>query len=219
MEPEKTKPNVDMSKTATSGVSGKDWVKRLEAATGRPVELGGAAHVSGVGVTTNTEQRTVQFRCAETGKPFFVLFTRYGPSHKFQLVSVSKNPETPSSRCQQHASGTPDHRQKSFDASDFDWTGWFCPHCGHEETFCQCARCHEYVCGKRVRRLQDGTQTFACHDGCGETGVMTGNIESFKASQGHTSGPNQPVLDRFSPTTRTLPQGRGHLLPPDARGT
>ena len=161
----------------------------------------------------------MQFRCAETGKPFFVRFTRYSPSHGFQLVSVSKTPETPSIAQQRHVSGKTGRHEQPFDAADFDWTGWFCPHCGHKETFCQCARCHEYVCGKRVRRHEDGTETFACHDGCGETGTIAGHIESYKASQSHAPGANGPVSRRFPSSTRTLPQGRGHLLPPDARGT
>ncbi len=62
------------------------------------------------------EQRTVQFRCAETGKPFFVLFTRYGPSHNSQVVSVSKTPDAPSGGPEQGASGKADRREEPFDA-------------------------------------------------------------------------------------------------------
>ena len=214
MDPHGEKPNTSMNKT---GLSSKDWAKKLEAATGRPVQLGGAVQAANARSTASAEQRTVQFRCAETGKAFSVLLTRYSPSHHFQLVSVSKSPETPPRGHQRAGSGKEDDQQKSFDASDFDWSGWFCPHCGHRH-FYQCGTCQEYICGKRVRHLEDGTDTFACHDGCGGTGVVTGCIESFEAAQGHVPAPNRAVHNRLPSATRTLPQAGGHRLPPGPRG-
>jgi len=214
MKPDEKKPVVDTSGSALSGAGSKEWMKKLEAATGKPVELGGTPHISGAGGSANVEQRTVQFRCAETGKAFFVLFARYSPSHSFQLVSVSKASEAATVVGRHATSRTGYDRRKLFDASDFDWTGWFCPHCGFKETFCQCGKCGEYICGKRIRRLQDGTETFACHDGCGETGKITGSIESYNASQGHGSTPNQAVLKRPSSPTGALPSAKDHYLPP-----
>ena len=125
-----------------------------------------------------SEHRRLQFRCAAMGSLFFILFRRYSPSHKFQIVSISKDMNKPSSALLP-PKNTPN---LPFDASDFDWTGWFCPHCGHSKTFVQCGRCKEVICGDRVRHLQSGTMVFACHNGCGGTGVVKGHIESVKGS-------------------------------------
>ena len=96
MNPDEKKLNIDKNKTTLSGVSANDWMKKLEAATGKPVELGGAPQASGAEAGANREQRTVQFRCAETGKPFFVhvdgeLFDK--PLNKLEVKVLPKRLE------------------------------------------------------------------------------------------------------------------------------
>jgi len=75
-----------------------------------------------------------------------------------------------------------------FEADDFDFSGWFCPVCGHRAhdaipTFVRCGTCGGLLCASRVWSLPDGSIMFACHDGCGGTGSVNGVIESYTASQ------------------------------------
>ncbi len=218
MEQNKANLNQDAEEPFT-GLDKKEWMKKLELATGKPIQLGGASYVPEMGVSTDPEQRSVQFRCAKTGKIFFVLFMRYSPSHQFQLISVSKKSDKTSGNLRDQSSRKSEYPQKSFDASDFDWTGWFCPHCGHKDTFIECGKCGEYVCGRRIRQLQDGTETFACHDECGYTGEIKGYIKSFKGSLGQPTEPNKQLYGQKSSQVGKLPkpQKRGGLPPHEAK--
>jgi hypothetical protein len=87
--------------------------------------------------------------------------------------------------------------QKSYDASEFDWVGSLCPHCGDRSGLVYCNECGESVCGGRVRPMPDGGRAFACHDGCGATGGIgpaqhvhggTGNSNALPQT-GQLSGP------------------------------
>lgn len=203
---DKNKPidRVNKNKTLATKLRQKDWVKKLEAASGKPVQSGSFTGSSAAGAAI-PEQRRIQFRCGETGRLFFVFLARHSPSHAFQIVSVSKEKNAFSGGCQEHSVQNSNRAEKSFDASDFDWTGWFCPYCGHRDTFFQCGQCQELVCGRRVRQLQDGTLSFACHDRCGHTGKITGHIKSFKGSQEQKSRGFSSLLPRHPSQGKSLP--------------
>ena len=77
----------------------------------------------------------------------------------------------------------------SYNAEDFDISGWFCPHCGHAkgdhdvpDLFIQCGECGQLVCGGRVTTIDD-TRLFACHDKCGRTSAIQGEITSYAGKE------------------------------------
>jgi len=209
---DKNKPidHVNKNKTLVDKLRQQDWVKKLEAASGQPVPSGRLPQ-SSHGEATMAEQRMVQFRCAETGKLFFVFFVKQSPSHTFQVVSVSRERSAPSRVSQDHSLQNSSRTETSFDASDFDWTDWFCPYCGHKDTFVKCGQCQEVVCGGRVRELQDGTKSYACHDGCGSTGKIEGHIESYKGSREQTSRGSSSSFPQNPSQGRSLPLPKKHL--------
>lgn len=215
MDKNKHIDHVNKNKTLAAKLHQQDWVKKLEAASGQPVpsvRLPRSSH----GGATMAEKRMVQFRCAEKGKLFFVFFVKHNPSHTFQVVSVSKERNAPSRGSQDHSLRNSSRTETSFDASDFDWTDWFCPYCGHKDTFVKCGQCQEIVCGSRVCELQDGTKSYACHDGCGGTGKIEGYIKTYtgteakKSSSFSLESPRHPSLG----TSLGLPNKR---LPPTDR--
>jgi hypothetical protein len=191
-------------------------------------------------MNTAKEYRTLQFRCAETGKRFQVSFSRYSPKHKFQIVFIEdedsnrvynvsrevastsstlmntnrpdseeyypatvENPrspqsfETPVTEPEHVPSKTTSDRPgsaHSFQVTDFDFSGWYCLHCGHAQhgtvlhMFIECGKCGEYVCGARVRQIEGGAILFACHDGCGSGGRIEGQIAAYTGTIIDSSG-------------------------------
>lgn len=213
MDKKKPVDSVNKNKTLAAKLHQQDWVKKLEAASGKPVQPGGSKRSSASGAA-NPERCRVQFRCGETGRLFFVFLAKYSTSHAFQIVSVSKEKSTPSSGCQDHSLQNTNPTELLFDASDFDWTGWFCPYCGHRDTlvpFVECGQCKELVCGRRVRQMHDGTQSFACHDGCGATGKIEYHIKSFNVSQEEMSRGFLSSSPRHPSQGKSLPLPKKHL--------
>ena len=90
---------------------------------------------------------------------------------------------------------------QAFDAKDFDFSGWYCPCCGHSRDaavypqFLRCSKCNECVCGARVIRVSPEIQTFECHDGCKHVGRVGGQIETFDGSQTSSSLPAAKPAD------------------------
>jgi hypothetical protein len=156
------------------------------------------------------ELRSLHFRCANNGGRFQVVFGRVLSSHLFRVLLVLDDAETmdiparfPSAQqdgaeTSPSCSGSrptaaglrgPSRETTSFTSSDFDFSGWHCPCCGHlknnsanDTMFVSCSRCHEYVCGGRVIEIPNGPSTYACHDGCGGSGRIeagTGSMSSF----------------------------------------
>jgi hypothetical protein len=150
--------------------------------------------------------RELPFRCALTGKRFNVAFGRYHPNHKYRVVHVSltaaiEAPSTPQPttrplltkllgpfRPAAKPASSPKPAslaRQNFDASEFDFGGWYCPCCGYSRDvpaypkFVRCGTCKEYVCCGRVTRVSPGIETFECHDECKGGGRITGHIETF----------------------------------------
>jgi hypothetical protein len=155
--------------------------------------------------TGTAESRIVPCRCARTGQPFSLRFERLSPAHRFQIARIDKDDspgpvKTGSLFARKQA-------QKSYDAHEFDWTGFQCPYCGDRSGLVYCNECGETVCSGRVRPLPDGGRGFACHDGCG----ATGRIEPAQHVHGGTgnSRATDPVALLTGPaTTRLLSSAR-----------
>jgi hypothetical protein len=122
--------------------------------------------------TGTTEARVVPGRCADTGQRFSLRFERLSPAHRFQIVLIDKDEDTGGQVKPGVGLSVRRPPQSSYDASEFDWTGLQCPHCGDRSGLVYCNQCRETVCRGRVRSLPDGEQAFACHDGCGATGSI-----------------------------------------------
>jgi len=179
--------------------------------------------------TKLSDVRILPFRCAQTGQRFFVTFGQPQlPLRKYRILSVfgqapsADGPTKPQDLPRQPPQAL--RNVEAFDAADFDFAGWYCPCCGHGKAaqaaipFVRCSTCHEYVCGGRIIQIPDGPATFACHDGCGGSGRIEGQIASF---DGVNIEPTSSQLR--APSDRaglTLPEGArqvgiGHLLEPD----
>jgi hypothetical protein len=163
--------------------------------------------------TGKPETRTIPCRCAGTGQGFTIVFERLSPAHRFQIARIDRESASsdPSNGFSGLSGRTP--HQKSYDAAEFDWAGYVCPHCGNRAGTVYCGQCRETVCAGRVRALPDGSKSFACHDGCGATGVtepsshVHGGAAASRAAMGR-----HPQLPRRSATAQALP-GRSPLLP------
>ncbi len=73
----------------------------------------------------------------------------------------------------------------SYNAEEFDFSGWYCPHCGYAKdkanawpTFIHCNKCGELVCGVRTSKVSE-SHLFACCDDCGNSGLLEGEIISY----------------------------------------
>jgi len=204
--------------------------------------------------------RVLQFRCAEKGRRFIVVFTKQPPSNRFRVTNVvdeqevtgqdepqssikllegsvqrmlvpisavvaeaakliqnflpaSQNtrtiqsaksapivkttPKSPNPTGSTGASGSrtqppPSSKRQpaeNYDLSEFDFTGFYCPCCGHGKTavqhrFIRCSRCHELVCGARVKQTPDGRLAFACYDRCGNRGFISGGAMTSISGMG-----------------------------------
>ena len=190
----------------------KDWMKKLKAATGRPLQLEGDLDRRR---SLGAERRKIQFICALKGKAFDVLLIRSRRSNKFRIEKVVNSSPAPSQSGEGNMRETEDASEKPLDAVQFDWTGWFCPHCGHNETFVKCGTCGDYVCGGSMRELADGTRVHTCHKKCGATGEVEGHIESYMASAEHAEHVNARSV--LGPSTRkSLPKASRRCLPPNS---
>lgn len=203
--------------------------------------------------------RVLQFRCAETGRKFIVVFTRESQLSRFRVVNViderelSAQDESPATneplqllagsvrqflapfssavmsstqliqrifnpvikgtaeQPGEDPAPPPDPPSvENFNINDFDFTGWYCPYCGHAKDqpvvtrFVRCGRCHEYVCGARVEEKTNGQTYFACHDKCGNRGMMTGgSLSSLNGLGVDTQRPSRlEAGDRKLPAPR-----------------
>jgi hypothetical protein len=170
-------------------------------------------------------RRVLQFRCANTGRRFIVIFNRSQPDERFRVMTVidekdltgqempaaAWKPPKPkvSGRLESGMPGLMENARnlllpllgkslttqkmthseekphvpepQAYDMNEFDFTGWYCPCCGHGKgpgiRFVRCARCREYICGGRITRVEGG-QLFKCHDGCGNSGILGGGTIS-----------------------------------------
>lgn len=153
---------------------------------------------------------TIRMMCSRLGRRFIVQFERSnrGP---FEITLV-RSEET----LQASGQGTIQQKAASLALSskDFDWTGFWCPHCGHRKTngvaFIQCGSCEELVCAGTLSS-SGGQQKFSCYPACGTFGsVVSGEIKT----RDYTSGPTSSSRTLTSGSSRpALPPSTSQLLP------
>ena len=179
------------------------------------------------------EMRELQFRCSKTGVRFKAVFARFSASHKFRVVRLLPEPAEHTeersvgrrlltkllgpSQTKRDASQSPDglpRQSQTFNRDDFDFSGWHCLICGTaEKRFILCSECDECVCGARIARVDDATETYECWDGCTGGGVLNEKISTFRgAALGAPAASAQLACSRSAKiegkTTRKL-AGRG----------
>jgi hypothetical protein len=162
------------------------------------------------------DMRELNFRCATTGKQFKVAFARLSKNHQYRIVHIF--PHVAFQQPARNSGLSPvSGRAELFDATEFSFAGWHCPHCGYgrdsdvESIFVRCGTCRECVCGSRIIRVSSRVSTFECHDGCKGGGMIQGDIEGFEGAPidvalgrelqdivrpkgADTAGPPRPVL-------------------------
>jgi len=141
------------------------------------------------------DRRTLHFTCSATGKPFAISFKRVSEKHRFQIDAIESGRK---GSWIGRIFGSSEEPAQHFAVSEFDFSGFACPHCGHKGSsqvadFFGCP-CKRFLCGARITEA-NGFTLFACHDGCGKTGILGRAIESFAGDEGTgSSGPNAKRL-------------------------
>jgi len=109
------------------------------------------------------------------------LFTRTGTSDQFRIEKVLESASDSEQPDGQGVRPGSDH----YASNQFDWSGWYCPSCGHNQTvvsphtFVRCGGCHELVCGFSIREVALGISTFKCF--CGSGGRISATpIDSYE---------------------------------------
>jgi hypothetical protein len=157
------------------------------------------------------EERVICFVCARSGRTFHARFTRVSAAHRFQLAAIEKDEPAPAARGGLFGSWRKPvaPEPKVFNISEFDFGGWHCPWCDAEGKFIRCAKCSGLVCRGRTRKAANGEELFACHDGCGSTGVTGPRLESVAGSRRNGEPAGLPKEERLA-----LPAAAKRLPPP-----
>lgn len=131
------------------------------------------------------DKRVLHLLCSKTGRGFSIAFTRRSAKHGFQIESIDKAGGKSGWLGKLFGGLEPEGRE--FAAHELDFAGFACPHCGHKgsATVADLFRCNcsKLQCGGRID-VMNGVTRFACHDGCGRTGILGRSIESFSGDEG-----------------------------------
>jgi len=161
------------------GSAASRFLSNLREQTGKPT-----ASESGASMAT------VEFQCVKSGEKFIAMLIRHSNKHKYTIQSMMKTDQSNASvESAVHAATLNSVKTTDVDHNDVTWSGWYCPCCEHRRTpeigieFIHCGRCGNFVCGGRCHKLEDGSEMFACSNACGNSGKITGTIDSFNAVQ------------------------------------
>lgn len=146
----------------------KDWVKKLEEATGKRVEPRRYTKPQ----ETTGDSLALAFRCSTTGRDFTVIFDRESTKDPYKVVKTLTD-DLPSS-----GSSTPVTTPKTttIDMSSLDSSGVKCPYCdGGDWRFIKCGTCGKLSCAGGPKE-PDGRYLHKC-PWCGTEGYITGEIE------------------------------------------
>jgi hypothetical protein len=165
--------------------------------------------------TGKPETRVIPCRCAVTALPFALHFERVSPAHRFRIARIEAGIASGRERKPRSLfARAPESR--SYDAAEFDWAGYACPHCGNRAGKIYCGNCQETICAGRVRSLPDGGRVFACHDACGATGEL--EACSHVHGAGESRAGNSWLQLPKRPAAKALPGGaRLRLTGPRSR--
>src|SRR5258708_20385010 len=109
-------------------------------------------------------QTTVRMRCGKTGSVTLALFTRTRTSAQFRIEKVLESPSDGEQPDGQGPGPGSDH----YASNQFDWSGWYCPSCGHNRnavsphTFVRCGGSHKLLFRFSVRDLSPAITPFTC---------------------------------------------------------
>jgi hypothetical protein len=136
------------------------------------------------------DRRVLHFTCSVTGKGFSISFKRQSANHRFQ-IEATEGAAGNAGGLLGKLFGTPEEPAQSFAINEFDCAGFVCPHCGHRQTidaadFFQCG-CNRLLCGGRIT-VMNGVTRYACHDSCGNSGVLGAAIKSVAGETGNSLG-------------------------------
>lgn len=150
----------------------------------RPAERRNGPGLAKTGQSGSPDRFSVPHRCAITAKIFTVVFERVSPNHKYQMTDIKLESERGGFMERLRAAVSIPLDRRTFLTADMDFSGLYCPYCGFRDdpVTVLCCKCKALVCGGRIRSLADGTQLFACHDGCGDTGPLGDWLESLDGS-------------------------------------
>lgn len=184
------------------------WRKKLEAASGQPLSAPPNAKHDG------REFHSISFHCAKTGSEFSAKFSRKSQGERFRIREIRTIKDNPSSPRSEPDNAPVSH---TFNANDFDFTGWYCPYCQYNSgpQFVKCNRCQRLICGAQIITNQDGTQTFRCAPDCGGGGPLEGSISSYSATQESAKDHARQITKdaRGQGSKASLPKAVGPLLP------
>lgn len=152
------------------------------------------------------ESQQVSFCCAESGAEFVVLFARENAAKKFRIRSIQPVGLQTAERASPR-SGSFEHTPvaKALNATEFDVSGWECPHCKHGKSsvttlFVKCGTCNKLVCGSKVITVENGSKsTFQCTPTCGGSGVLTGEIDAYDAERIRPEEPKRESATKREP--------------------
>jgi len=181
----------DLEKYLDSGGSKprpKDWVKKLEAATGKRIELrrhhtlnrrGDVAEESAY--KPPLTKMMLVMRCSKWMKDFYVMMERETPDERFRVSSILK--ARPSAIVTSSTHELDD--DVSVDFGEVDLRGLRCPYCG-DGGIVKCS-CDRLGCGGGIEGIDD--RRFYICPWCGEGGYITHPIKNLKASRIEESKP------------------------------
>jgi hypothetical protein len=188
-----------------------DWRKKMLAPTPRQPAARQLSFQEGLAALRKAagkkEMRIVPCRCAQSGRPFTILFDRESSDHPFRIAGLETGDTASSDTKPNKPALWSAPKQQAYDAAEFNWSGLACPHCGSRSSVVFCNRCGETVCGGRVRSLPGGERSFACHDGCGATGKIETARQVF-AGAGHSrAAASAAPVGKPGPAPTALPPG------------
>lgn len=152
----------------------KDWVRKLEAATGKRVER----HKYTKPQESTAESLSLAFRCSATGRDFTLVFERKSPKEVYKLVKTLTDDAPPSEKPIRTA--TP--KATSIDIGSLGYTEIKCPYCdGGDSYLIRCGTCGKLSCAGGPKE-PDGRYLHKC-PWCGKEGYVTGEIDEVEGAK------------------------------------
>ena len=120
-------------------------------------------------VATGRPDRFVSLcACAVHDRPFTVVYERTDPAKPFVMTGIYKagdgvgGADAPAREA----------RSRTLAASEFDTSGWRCPHCDSRGLNVACGKCGATVCGGRSNAGHGMEHVFECRASCGARGTL-----------------------------------------------
>jgi hypothetical protein len=136
----------------------------------------------GLAASMESEDRTGKSLLSEPSRTVGRLFEGGQEDRSGTLPTARENEATKPARFAAGTGALPqaEESQPTFNLSEFNFSGFSCPLCGYGEKvpftqgtlYFQCGRCHELVCGVRVREVR-GSLTYRCTNKCGARGTFS----------------------------------------------